>query len=137
MSEPVNSTPDLAEAAFYDAFARCDADAMRAIWAEQGAVCVHPGAAPIIGFEAVMRSWAHIFAGASPPLIETHVVQRIVEDSLAVHVLEERISTAAAPTERARVLATNVYRRIGGQWRMVAHHGSALPVRRAPARTLQ
>lgn len=110
---------------------------MRAVWATEDAVCVHPGAVPLLGYESVMRSWAHIFEGAETPLIETRVIQRIVSDEMAVHLVEERVSTASAPGNAAVVMATNIYRVVDGVWRMVVHHGSMAQVRDAPKPTLQ
>ena len=47
-----------ANEAFYAAFRAGDMDAMAALWAEDHAVvCLHPGAGPIHGREAVLESW--------------------------------------------------------------------------------
>jgi ketosteroid isomerase-like protein len=127
MQQETESTPESAEAAFYRAFERCDTGAMREAWAEEGVVCVHPGAKPITNPEAIIRSWEHIFAGAAPPRIETRIVQCFEQAGLAVRVVEEHIGSASFGTVPARVLATNVYRRFGRRWRMVSHHGSVLP----------
>jgi ketosteroid isomerase-like protein len=130
MHQEIETTPESAEATFYRAFARCDADAMRKVWADDGVVCVHPGANPITNLEAIIRSWEHIFAGAAPPRIETRLVQCFEQAGLAVRLVEEHIGSASVGSVPARVLATNVYRRFGQRWRMVSHHGSVLP---APA----
>lgn len=116
--------PDDAEAAFYLAFRQCDPNAMQAVWANDKVVCVHPGSAAIIGYEAVLRSWQHIFANAALPHLQTKVMHRIANDNLAIHVVEEQIATG--DNTSARVLATNVYRKQDGRWLMVEHHGSLI-----------
>jgi ketosteroid isomerase-like protein len=127
MQQEIETTPESAEATFYHAFEQCDANAMRKVWADDGVVCVHPGANPITNLEAIIRSWEHIFAGATPPRIETRLVQSFVQDGLTVRIVEEHIGPASAATATARVLATNVYRHVETGWRMVSHHGSPLP----------
>jgi len=60
------ATPQDAEAAFYDAFAKRDLDAMMEVWAEEDDIyCVHPGTARVSGYEKVRESWRQIFP-ASP-----------------------------------------------------------------------
>lgn len=137
MNSPGATSPDLVEAAFYDAFANGDVASMRRLWAEQDAVCVHPGASPIFGKDAILNSWAKILEGAHTPLIETKLLQRVAEPTLVLHVLEEHIQNALAPTEVSVVLATNVYRLIDGVWRMVLHQGALLRTVRKVKPTLQ
>ena len=116
------ATPDDTEAAFYSAFSRCDHSAMGSVWADDEVICVHPGSQAIVGYAAVMRSWSHIFSNAELPDIKMHVIQRTVNETLAVHVVEERIATGASTS--ALVLATNVYYKLESGWLMVEHHGS-------------
>lgn len=111
------------EAAFYTAFNRCDYEAMADLWAKDEVVCVHPGSHAIVGYEAVMRSWSHIFTNAELPEIQINVVKQITTDSLAVHVVEEHIATGHTA---AAVVVTNVYRKYKEGWLMVAHHGSVM-----------
>jgi len=125
------------EAAFYAAFARCDVQGMMALWAEEEAFCAHPGSRPLLGIEAVRRSWTHIFEGARPPTIRTELVHRVTGREMAVHIVEEQVGLPDDPSRSAVVLATNIYRRGEHGWRMVSHQGAVLPV--APVRrpTLQ
>lgn len=95
---------------------------------------MHPGSAAIVGYEAVMRSWAYIFDGAELPVIQTNVVKRTASDTLAVHVVEEHISTG--DSSAALLLTTNVYQKYDTGWLMVEHHGS-ITQSQAESHTLQ
>jgi ketosteroid isomerase-like protein len=131
------ASADDVEAAFYTAFTRCDLDTMQTLWTRDGAVCVHPGAAPIKGYEDILRSWQLIFSDAERPNVRINVIQRIAGDDLVVHMLEEHISSPGVPWQGAVVFATNIYRRDGQGWLMVAHNASAMPTQRTRVRTLQ
>ena len=127
-------TLDEAETVFYEAFMRCDAKVLAALWADDDVVCIHPGSGVIVGHEAVVRSWSHIFNNARPPQIAYTVSKRIVSDELAVSLVVEEISTDSDDT--ALVLATNVYKKFDCGWLMVEHHGS-LVQSRSQKQTLQ
>lgn len=127
-------TPDEAEAVYYEAFQHCDSDVMAALWADDDAVCVHPGSGAVVGYARVARSYAHIFTHAQRPDIRFSVVKRIHTDALAVHLVTEDISTGADTP--VRVLATNVYRKYAEGWLMVAHHASVVQAR-PPSQTVQ
>jgi ketosteroid isomerase-like protein len=116
-------TADAAQAAFYAAFAACDLEAMRSLWMKDEALCMHPGAVPLVSYEAVMRSWEHIFADAVMPSLHFQVIRRIEGGDLAVHVVEEQIGAPDGSGSAAIVLATNVYRRTDKGWLMASHQG--------------
>ena len=118
------ATSQQAETAFYHAFSGCDTESMTALWAQDEVICVHPGSTAIHGHDAVVRSWGYIFSGAEPPDIQVRLVSAISNETLAVHVVEEHISTGGASS--AVLLATNVYRRYDTGWLMVEHHGSVV-----------
>lgn len=128
------SSPEGVEDSFYAAFSNCDSKAMEILWADDEVICVHPGSQGIVGYEAVMRSWAYILDGAEMPAIQVNVVKRTVSDTLAVHVVEEHISTGESSS--AVMLATNVYRKYDAHWLMVEHHASVSQMQ-AEAHTLQ
>ena len=113
---------DEAEAAFYAAFSHCDREAMGDVWANDDVVCVHPGSNVIVGYDAVMRSWANIFSNAALPNIAINVIKRTLDVTLAVHLVEEVIATGE--NAYVSVLATNVYRKYEDGWYMVEHHGA-------------
>jgi ketosteroid isomerase-like protein len=125
------------EAAFYSAFGHCDLAAMQGLWAHVDSVCIHPGAEAVKGYDAIVRSWDHIFRGAERPNVQTKVIQIVVGDDLAVHVVEEHIGSSANPSQGAVVLATNVYRRDDEGWLMVAHNASLVRVQQMQSHTLQ
>jgi uncharacterized protein (TIGR02246 family) len=119
------SSPETVEAAFYAAFAHCDIKAMDAIWANDGAICIHPGSPALVGREAVMRSWANMLLNAEPPHVRIEVLSRTVCKNLAVHVVEEHITAGYGDSANASmVLATNVYRYEDNGWRLLEHHAS-------------
>ena len=128
------NTPDDVEAAFYAAFRRCDRSAMRDVWADDEVICVHPGSHAIVGYEAVVRSWAHIFSNAGLPDIQVKVIKRVLHGPLAVHVVEEQIATGQ--TSYALVLASNIYRENEEGWFMLEHHASVIQTQ-APKQVLQ
>ena len=127
-------TADEAEAVYYEAFGHCDLQVMASLWADGDVVCIHPGSGVIAGYEAVMRSWSHIFENSSHSDVKYQVVKRMVTNSLAVHLVTEEVSTEGRSP--ALVLATNVYQRRESGWLMVEHHGSLIQSRRQP-HTLQ
>ncbi len=104
--------------AFYRAFAEGDYRAMESLWARAEAVlCVHPGAGPLHGRDAVMQSWREILA--RPPQIEhrdAHV--EIVRGVAFVTCLE---TVAGRP-----LAATNVFVWEGARWRLTHHQASVI-----------
>lgn len=105
--------------AFYDAFRREDLRAMDALWARRAPVaCVHPGWEALVGREAVMRSWRGILAGGAPPL-RCEGARAMVLGEAAYVLCVERIGAAA-------LVATNVFVREDGAWRLVHHQAGPL-----------
>lgn len=121
------ASADAVEAAFYTAFAACKLEAMMAVWSSDQACCIHPGAQPLLGLEAIRRSWEHIMTDAQAPAIRLVPVHRMTSEDMAVHLVEEHIGAVDDPAPRAVVLATNIYRRDAGGWRLVSHQGAVLP----------
>jgi len=109
-----------ANEAFYDAFARRDAEAMDLLWAKTMPVaCVHPGWAVLRGRTKVMASWRGILENPSAPNI------RFAQP--AAHVLGETAFVVCYEVlPRARLVATNYFAREDGVWRMVHHQASPL-----------
>jgi ketosteroid isomerase-like protein len=120
---PAFVTAEEAEAAFYAAFNRCNPEEMARVWADDNVVCVHPGSGAIVGYKAVIRSWTHILNDARLPNIQALPVMRSVTEMMAVHLVEEQISTGQ---QTAAVLATNIYRKFETGWLMIEHHGSIM-----------
>jgi ketosteroid isomerase-like protein len=117
-------TPSEAERAFYEAFANRDLSAMRSVWQDDAtAACLHPGGGLLLGLEAIMQSWAEIFAGSSAPSLQVRPIHVDKDGGLALHLVEERIRSANQD-RGATVIATNVYQRMSNGWLMRLHHAS-------------
>ncbi len=107
---------DFANSGFYDAFAAADLPQMTAIWAESGPVfCCHPGWQPIHGRDAVLRSWAELFASSGPMPLSHRVLAHDVIGDMGVVCCLESVSGHG-------FIATNLFVRQGKLWRMVHHH---------------
>lgn len=107
---------DFANSAFYEAFAGADLTQMTELWAPAGAVfCCHPGWQPIQGREAVLRSWAELFASSGPMPIAHHVLARDVVGEMGIVCCLESVSGHG-------FIATNLFVRDAKLWRMVHHH---------------
>jgi ketosteroid isomerase-like protein len=130
----VFATSHQAELAFYRAFEALDLDHMGQIWSDAAdTLCIHPGGGLLHGKTAIMQSWAEILGGAEKPAISIRPIQQLQGLDLAVHLTEESIRPRGQGTgDATRVLATNVYRREQGGWRLVEHHAS-LPLVRTRA----
>jgi len=122
------TTPQEAEQAFYEAFQRADLDALMAVWAEDEDVfCVHPGAPRLTGLDKIRESFRQIFQSGVNMRFQLRGVQQLRGGLLAVHSVYEYITVVGEHRPANAVVATNVYANVGGGWRMVAHHGSAVP----------
>ena len=118
---------DTAEDAYYRAFERADLDAMRKVWeAGKDIECVHP-MGPLLRGDAVIASWAEMFATPQYVAIQRSNIQRHLSDDLVIHVLQEEILFRDGRQQPLHFIATNVYRRTVDGWRMIAHHASPAP----------
>ncbi|MEM1417930.1 MAG: nuclear transport factor 2 family protein [Myxococcota bacterium] len=117
MSDPLAVEVRAANAAFYRAFRDRDGAAMERLWAEHVPVaCIHPGMNAVRGRDEVMRSWRGILAHPhAPALVCSDVRVHVLGTSAFVTCLE---GTEADPP---RLVATNVFVRESGFWR-IAHH---------------
>ncbi len=116
-------TPLAAEAAFYDAIERADLAALAAVWATNDEiVCVHPGIDRVEGREAVLASFARMFAGEARLGFEIVDVVFADADGLAVHHARERVRVQGRVV--GILAATNVYVYQHDGWRMLMHHAS-------------
>ena len=116
-----------ANQAFYDAHEERDLDAMVEVWAADGeVVCVHPGWPLLRGADQVLASWRAIFSGPGRnQFILTNLSVDVAAD-IAWVTLEENLVDRGST---AAIVATNVFRRSDGRWRMVAHHASPVLAR--------
>ena len=128
----MNRTADVeaANAEFYAAFEALDLDRMAAVWAEDDGIgCVHAGWPMLRGRTAVLRSWALIMANT--PYIQFVLTDVAVQEfgDQAVVTCGENILTADDESEvgflaAGSVVATNLFVRRDGEWRLWLHHGS-------------
>jgi len=117
-----------ANSAFYRAFEKRDTEAMAAVWSKGSAsVCIHPGRAALVGWEAIADSWAQIFRGTQYLEIDTDIRATELSGDLAYVVLVETVMQVNNRRQVvAKSMATNIFERLGGSWYLVHHHGSPL-----------
>lgn len=120
-----------ANRAFYSAFASRQIDAMGTLWAtELPVACIHPGWDCLHGREAVLSSFEAILSFPHSPKIRPTDESIVMLGDSAFVTCIERIGDA-------ELLATNIFYREQGQWKIVHHHASPLGRRGAtepPAR---
>ena len=116
---------DDVETAFYEALQRGDLEQLMACWAdEDDVVCVHPGGPRLVGLAAIREAFEAMFAGGAIRATPERM-RRIESLGAAVHNVLERIDLITAEgTQRAWVVATNVYLKTAQGWRLVVHHAS-------------
>jgi ketosteroid isomerase-like protein len=117
--------------AFYAAVEAGDLDGLRSVWADsEGSVCVHPGATPIHGTAAVLRSWALVMASIDYiQFVLTDVEVTVTGDTAAVTCTENVLTGTGAGAEDApfrggRAAAVNILTKVHGRWRMWLHQAS-------------
>ena len=124
---PIYTSPQDVMQAFYQAFEARDIDAMMATWAEdEDIVCVHPGGARHVGYEAVRQSFEQLFA--SDTKLTFRVDQGVAIDTvgLTMQSVIEHLRTGDDHRQGAAI-ATNVLMRTPYGWRVVCHHASPSP----------
>ena len=101
---------------FYQAFNLKDVAAMEAMWAIEHAVsCVHPGWNVIEGRDEVLDSWRSILENPNQPRIVTGGATASLFGEVALVLCRELV--AGSP-----LVATNVFVREKGEWRLMHHH---------------
>lgn len=112
MSEPEAL---FANDAFYQAFATRDRAAMETLWAQHAPVaCLHPGWRPLFGRDEVLASFAAILQNPDNPPVTPRAAKALVYGATASVVCYEAI-------EGTLFVATNIFVREDGTWRMVHH----------------
>jgi ketosteroid isomerase-like protein len=107
-----------ANEAFYRAFAARDIAAMETLWSDTAfAACIHPGWNALRGRELVLASWRSILGSAEAPRVVCANPTAHLLGEAGFVVCEERVGAAV-------LIATNVFVRDGGVWRMVHHHAA-------------
>ncbi len=113
---------------FYVAFESLDIARMDEVWAHQDYVtCIHPGWTIRSGWPAVRDSWVLIFNNTFSMKFElADVMVQVAGDIAWVLCVENLITQQSDEAQQAKVLATNLYERIGDEWLLIHHHGSAV-----------
>lgn len=115
---------------FYAALEGHDLVGMSGVWLHEDWIhCVHPGGEALRGWPTVRSSWEQIFVRAGWMRVTPTSVEIRIDGDLAIVVCCENITAQQESEVRVAVaLATNLYRRTPGGWRMVHHHASPAPV---------
>ena len=130
MTDPVDvAEVEAANTALYAAFESADVDAMHALWDDEqpaAIVCVHPGWPMLRGRSQVLRSWSAVMASTSYiQFFLTDVEVHITGDVAVVTCVENVLTTISVDAaNNAAVVATNIFVRRDGVWRLQVHHGS-------------
>ena len=99
---------------FYAAFQSRDLEAMDQLWARRAAVaCIHPGWPALSGRDDVMESWRGILGGQSPAVTCRNAEAFVAGESAFV--------TCYEVIGDGLLVATNLFVREDGEWRMVHH----------------
>jgi len=115
-----------ANASFYRAFETLDIAEMDRVWAHGEHVqCVHPGWPLLSGWDAVRTSWETIFTNTAEMRFTVSDVHAVVGGEVAwVTCTENILSEVAGRVSVTAILATNLFERSAGGWRLVHHHAS-------------
>ena len=115
-----------ANAGFYRAFEALDISAMDAVWAHGDDVkCVHPGWPLLTGWDAVRESWRAIFANTEEMRFTIGDLRVVVREDVGwVTCTENILSDVGGRVGVTAILATNLFAREPGGWRMIHHHAS-------------
>jgi hypothetical protein len=115
-----------ANEAFYSAFGDRDIAAMDALWARDNPVaCVHPGWGALVGRASVIESWGGLLANPRSPTPACRAPRPFVCGDAAFVICFEEI-------EGNFLLATNIFVREKGAWRLVHHQSGPTADRPAP-----
>jgi ketosteroid isomerase-like protein len=117
---------EAANAEFYRAFEALDLAAMEAVWAHgEHARCVHPGWPLLSGWQAVRESWRRIFEHSGEMRFTlSDVTVNVAGDLGWVTCTENILSEIGERVSVTAILATNLFERGPGGWRLVHHHAS-------------
>src|SRR6266702_8270578 len=104
------TSPQDAAIAFYRAFEARDIDAMMATWAEdEDIVCVHPGGARLVGYDAVRVGWEQLFAGNTKLSFRLDEIVVLETVGMAYQSAIEQVTVGNDAKPRGIAIATNVF----------------------------
>ncbi len=118
----------IANDSFYTAFETMDIDKMKDLWVQdEDSFCVHPGWDILRGWTEIKASWTAIFENTGFMRFELSDVKAVLrEDSAWISCMENIYTVAEGKTFHSQVAAVNLFMKIEGQWKMSAHHASAI-----------
>ncbi len=111
---------------FYKAFQSLSIEEMERIWDHgDDAVCIHPGWDLFTGWLAIRESWTAIFENTGTiSFLITNAKIKVFGDIAVVVCLENIESTIYEHAIKSGVLATNIFKKLKGDWLMIHHNGS-------------
>ena len=105
---------------FYRAFRARDMQAMERLWANHAPVaCVHPGWNALLDRRSVLMSWQQILANPESPKIRIHRERGFLYGETGFVICQELL-------EQAVLVATNMFVKEEGAWRLVHHQSSPM-----------
>jgi hypothetical protein len=108
---------------FYHVFRGRDLAAMDDLWARRAPVaCVHPGWHALGTREAIMESWNNILSNPEAPAVDCRAARARLVGGLGIVICYEVLGPSV-------LVATNVFLREDGAWRMVHHHAGPCSAR--------
>jgi ketosteroid isomerase-like protein len=123
--------------AFYRAFSEKDYEAMEKIWLKDGsALCIHPSHPPLVGANAVLKSWSKMFDSSANGNFQRNWmdpdnIRLTVKGATAIITCDEQVYCRRFVRGKKRqtelvnkLTATNIFRKVDGKWYMVHHHSS-------------
>jgi len=115
--------------AFYDAFNKQDIALMRAVWHDDLTTqCIHPGWPVLKGYQEIMQSWEDIFHHNQHMEIKVYDADVVIRDDFAwVSCQENLFSIKMTGVQSTKVHSTNLFVKVGEEWKMILHHAAALP----------
>ncbi|MCX9155226.1 nuclear transport factor 2 family protein [Niveibacterium sp. 24ML] len=128
MNPDFHASVEDAEAAFYDAFNRCDLEALMALWSEgEEVVCIHPGGGRLVGLHAIRDAWKQLFESGLRLRLRVHHGIFHSSPMLAVRSVLQHVVIEGEDGIPPPIIATNVYVRGPYGWRIAMHHASPSP----------
>jgi len=117
-----------ANEAFYRAFELLDIERMGRVWDTTEEIqCIHPGWNLLQGWTAVRDSWEGIFKNTKYMEFRITYSSAHISGDLGYIICVENITSSyGGPASENSILATNIFRKRNGLWKIIHHHGSPL-----------
>ncbi|MGH7884479.1 MAG: nuclear transport factor 2 family protein [Thermodesulfobacteriota bacterium] len=114
---------------FYNALNNSDISLMEEIWLKKSsAKCVHPGWPILKGWDSIKESWQNIFETGGLNQVEiSDIFVDIVGKTAWVNCIERINYLINNSFIVTMAQATNIFKLIEGDWKMVLHHASPMP----------